>query len=115
MDNQLRFFQFVQKYYQTMGICPIQSSANHLSQSIPKFSINTKSLFFLLSMSLLTLSMMCFLLFDVTNMQDFGTSFYAFFCGLKLLMDYLNTVWQMPNIMRLIKLSERFIAKSRCY
>lgn len=63
-------------------------------------------------MTLLTISVMAFLLLEVTDMQGFGMSFYGTIADLNLLMDFLITTWQMPTILNLIKLSEQFIVKS---
>lgn len=104
VNNQVKLFQSVQKFYRTMGLLPIETS-----KSNPKF------LFFLFSMTLLLTSVTAFLLLEVTNMKDFGMAFYGTVTDLNILIDFIITVWQIPTIFNLIKLSEGFIEQSELH
>lgn len=46
------------------------------------------------------------------DMQGFGMAFYGTVTDFNILIDFLITVWQMPTILKLIKLCEKFIEQS---
>lgn len=109
VNNQVKLFESVQKFYQTMGLL----GSIPCEMGIQSSKSNSKSLFFLFSMTLLLSSVTAFLLLEVTNMKGFGMSFYGTTTDLNILIDFVITVWQMPTIVNLIKVSEKFIEQSK--
>lgn len=98
----IKLFQFVQNSYHTMGIHPMQQS----NRSFPR------KLFFSLSMILLPASFFGYFLLDSSNIQEYGQNFYRSISVLNGSIDFFITVFQIPTILQLIEMCEKFIEKS---
>lgn len=105
MTSSLKLFQSVQEFYQTMGIYSAQS--NQL------LSFNVKKVFFLFSITTTTISIGLFFLFKASTIQEYGSSLGGASADLYSLLDFVISVCQMPNILKLFELFEIFIEKSK--
>lgn len=105
MTGTIKPFQFLQHLYQMMGILSPRPT--------DIFSINPKKLFILMGMITLSTSSFAYFLFETTFAQDYGESFYGFITKGITLVDFIVTVWKMPTILRLFKMYEKFIERSK--
>lgn len=103
--GKIKLFQFVLQGYQTMGIYPSQSNQNLLP--------NTKNVYFLLSMIRLFLSLIAFIVFEATSVNDFVKTFFASMITLCALVCFLITIWKIQQILMLIEHFEEFIGKRK--
>lgn len=105
MASSPKLFQFVQKFYQTMGIFSSQPSQ--------LIWLNVKKIFFLFFITASFISISSFFLFKASTISEYGSSFSGALSDLYALLDLLITIWQMPNILKLIRMFEIFIEKSK--
>lgn len=103
MDGPIKLFQNVQNFYHTMGI-----------KSNQYFSLNAKKLFFLLFITLGGISVTAYFIFEAKTIEEYGNSFYSAISNLYTLVDFIVTVWRMPDILKLIEKCEKFIENSKC-
>ena len=105
MAGQVKLFQSVQTIYQTIGA--ISPKSNQIR------SINSNTLFFGLSIMSMFISNCAFLFIKASTITEYGTSFYGFTSILMVFVDFILTIWQMPNISFLIAHFQDFIEKSK--
>lgn len=106
MTGAIKLFQYVQNFYQTLGIHPP-------IQSYQTFSLNRRNLFFL-SCSVLTFILStAYLLFDAQSIQDFGIPFCASVIILSGFFIYIVQIWRNAEIFQLIEHFEKFIEQSK--
>lgn len=105
MAGTIKLFQIVQHLYRTMGI--------FTSKPTDICSINSRKLFYLMSMLIVDISRFGYFLFDTTFAQDYGESFYLLISQVITLIDFLIAIWKMPTILHLIKMFEKFIERSK--
>lgn len=103
--ENIKLFQLVTSWYQTMSVYSPQS--NHQVHSI-----NRNFLFFTLSIALNFSSTFAYFLLKANTIEDYGITFYTSMAGLCALADVLIIFWQTPTILRLIENCEQFIEKS---
>lgn len=99
MDGSVQLFQLVQKFYQTMGISSSQT-------------INWRNSSFLLAMFLQSISLFAFLLFEAKSILERGLLVFIIITDIYSISDFSITLWRRPEILKLIKLCEKFIEKS---
>lgn len=97
-------FQLTQKMFQSMGIYPSQSNSNW-------HSINWRNSSVLIALVQMLIFSLAYLVFEVDNIVDAGTCFYAvsteLFCSIILLLNLHN----IPKILQLIEKFEDFVEK----
>lgn len=64
-------------------------------------------------MALMLISEIAFCRFEATSVADYGKSFYAFVSQFSAFWDFITTIWQISNILKLIEKYEMFILKSK--
>lgn len=102
----MNFFQSIQKFYETLGVCSLLLNQTH--------SFNMKIFFFYFAIALVEISEIAFCLFEAASVADYGRSFYAFVIQSSVFWDFITTIWQISNNLKLIGKYEMFIAKSKC-
>lgn len=106
MAGSVKLFQCIQNYYQTMGIMN-----SYQSQQI--FSFNWKNLSFFCAMILMFISTFSFFLFNASTVADYGSSFFGSVSYLNTIVDFITNIWQIPNILLLIAVFEKYIEMSK--
>lgn len=94
-------FKSLRKRWQTMGIIPPSPNQIH--------SFNQKNLFFLLSLTMITISTIAFLIFQAKTLIEYGSCMFLSFADLSSLADVLISIWRIPIIFKMIEMCERFI------
>lgn len=105
MANSIKLFQFLQKSYKTLGICP--------SQDHEGLAFNTRNVIFLFCYAQMFLSVLAFFIFKADTMLEYGNSFFMFETQFYIAMDFLVLMWRITNILELIEEFEEFIEKSK--
>lgn len=106
MSGSIKLFRSVRISYKTMGI--YSSDSNQI------FILNSKKLFFLLSLIISFISHLAYFIFEAKFIEDNGfKSFYESFSGGIALSVFLLNIWQMPVILQSIRMYDEFIAKRK--
>lgn len=100
----MNFFQSIQKFYQTLGVCSLQFNRT--------YSFNVKIFSFYFAIVIVLFSETAFCLFEAASVADYGKLFYGFVIQLSAFWDFVTSIWQISNILKLIGNYEIFIAKS---
>lgn len=100
MAGRIKLFRSVENTYKSIGI--------YTRQSNQFFAVNFRKVFFLLLMLLSTCSFFANFLLE-TSVE----SLYNFIADLLDVSYLFVTIWQMPNIVRLIETYEQFIERSK--
>lgn len=100
----MELFHSNREFWQTMGIKP-----PHPNQIHP---FNARNLFFILSLIMVCISTLAFLVFRAEVMLEYGICVYGSLSDLTLLADILISIWQIPNIFKMIEMCEQFIEMS---
>lgn len=109
MVGSIRFLRFVQKFHQTIGICPPQPNQK------PR-QFNSMNTIFLTCFAQFMFTTVAFLVFDTKSMFDVGFGFFMLICMVNAIVIYLIFIWQAENSLKFIANCEGFIKKSKyCY
>lgn len=106
-ERSVKFFLFIQKYYNAVGIHSPQTNQT-------RCSFNRKNVIFCVCMMQLMLSITAFLLFKAKTVLDFGPSIFFLLCLILGITSYLIPIWQMGNLSKFIENCEAFIETSMC-
>lgn len=106
MAGSVKYFQFVQKFHQIIGVYPSQSNQKHCS-------INWIQVIFLINSALFLFTTAAFILIEAKSMFDYGFTFYAFSCMINVIVIYLTFIRQSENTLKYIENCEQFIEKSK--
>lgn len=98
--DKIRIFSSVQKFYQMMGISPLNKNS-------------LKNTFLVISLIQLCSSTGCFILFEAKSIDEFGFAFYVFITTLTQLGHLLINTNKIRKITELIESYEAFIEKSK--
>lgn len=98
--QKLKLFLMVQKFYQTMGL----NSPNLW---------NWRNLFFSSSVLLHFFGAIGFFLFKSTSVSEYGLCFFGCISDLYSMSDFGLTQWRKREILKLIKMCEKFIEISK--
>lgn len=107
MATSQNLFQFIQKFYQTIGIYSC------VEKSLKKCAINPRNMIILILLTLYTLTMVAFLLFDAETMFDYGFGFYAIIAIINFILNYLLFIWKFEKTVIFIENCTEFIEKSK--
>lgn len=106
MAGSIKLFQSLRTTYQTMGI--------HSPHPNQMFTLNSKKLYFLLSLIVLFISRLGYFLFEAKFVEDNGfKSFYNTVLLVLTLSIYLMHAWKMSAILQVIQMYDEFIEKSK--
>lgn len=103
MATTVKLFQFVQNSYHILGIHPLQQSNRFFS----------RKLFFTFFYWVYTTSFFGYFLLDSSDIGEYGQNFYRSMTILNATIDFSITIWQIPTILQLIEMCEKFIDKSK--
>lgn len=106
-ERSVKLFNFLQKYYRTVGIHSPQS--NQI-----RCPFNWKNVFFVICLVKSISTTTAYLLFQAETIIDIGISIFFLACLILGLTLYLIPIWQMGNITEFIESCETFIATSKC-
>lgn len=106
MSSSIKFFQFVQKFYQITGIYSSQSN----QQKRWTHSIRT---IFLICFGQYMFTLAAFLVLKAKSMFEYGFTFYVLITIINGTVIYLTFIWQLKNILKFIENCEAFIEKSK--
>lgn len=105
MSFNVKLFQSVQEYFQTMGIYPTQPNQ--------KYSFNLMSFLILVSMLVFLVPSMAFFLLKAETIEEYYNTFYASSSVLAYIACFMVNVWKMTNLLDLIARYERNILRSK--
>lgn len=106
MVGSIRLFCSVRMSYKAMGI--------YSPDSKQIFTWNSRKLFFLFSLILMSISRIGYFVFDAKFAEDNGfTSFYQTFSALTALIVFSLCLWQMPVILQSMRMYDEFIKKRK--
>lgn len=97
----MKLFQSVRKFYENMGLYPLQTQQ--------KCQFNPRIFCILLIMSLFFVSMMDTFLFEATTITEYAESFYGSLTVLACIMNFLTSFWKTTNIYTFIEKLEKFV------
>lgn len=103
IDNTMKLFQLVQKFYQSMGIYP----------PIQNNSINIRNLTFLFAMFLMFVSTAGEFLFKESSIIQQAQTFLVSITEIVSMVNVLTCIWKVGNILNLIEKLQVFIVKSK--
>lgn len=104
---KMKFFQLVQKFYQTMGIYP---SSPRRQRNRPPF--NLRNLFFSLSLLIFFVLSTGYFLLEAQSIIEMSQSFYVAIAELTCLIHFSITFWKIIKMIELIDTIDKFIEKS---
>lgn len=107
MAGSIKIFQFIQKYYQTVGIFPSKS------HRIESSSINVKNVVFFIGILPYIVSLSAFLAFQVNSMLDVGISVFILISMVSTVFFYIIPTGQMKNTLMFVANCERFIEQRK--
>lgn len=104
-NDKIKFFQFIQKIYQEIGIHPRRSNQK-------RNAINWKKWLNLFCLAQFFITSAAYLLFDAKSMIEYGMAFFTCATVVASTIIYLVLFWQMKNTLDYIERCERFVEKS---
>lgn len=102
MAGSIRFLQFVQKFYQIIGVG--RNQAPHSTRSTQKF--------FLIGSAQSMFTTAAFLMYEATSIFNYGYAFYILISIINSATIYVVFIWRSENTSKFIENCERFIEKS---
>lgn len=104
MAGSIKFFQFVKKFHQIIGVHESQLDQNPHSNWIQTLCLICCAQFIFTTIA--------FLVLEVEFMFDYGHAFYTLISIVNSTSIYLVFIWQLENTLNYIKNCEGFIEKS---
>lgn len=101
----MRLFQCNKKSCELMGI--------HLSHSKQSCSFDFKTPLILLPNIIFFICSLSFLLFEANSIENYDESFFMTSASMASIANFLNVIWKMPNLLKMIANFEEKIEKSK--
>lgn len=104
MLKQVKLFNFALKYFETLGLYPLEKDE--------KYTFNWISLSVALSMIGICISTATYFLFEAETIDESTKTFYVALTELNFLICFVVNIWKMKSILQTIEKNEKFIEKS---
>lgn len=106
MAGSIKFFQFVQKCHEIVGMHPSQSNQNQWSNNL------RTAIFIGFAVEGITITVGC-ILFEAESLFDYGFAFFILNCLVDNAINFLSLIWQAESTFKFIKHCEGFIEKRK--
>lgn len=104
MLKTVKLMKSTLKYFETLGIYPLQQNKN--------YTFNWISVSVLSTMIAILISTGTFFLFKAETIDEYSKTFYAVVTELYFLICFIANIWKMESILQAIEKNEDFIGKS---
>lgn len=104
MLKTVKLMKSTLKYFETLGIYPLQQNKN--------YTFNWISISVLSTMIAILISTGTFFLFKAETIDEYSKTFYAVVTELYFLICFISNIWKMKSILQAIEKNEEFIGKS---
>lgn len=104
MAKAVKLDQSTLKYYQMLGIYPLQSNQT--------YSFNSTSIAVAFAMIGMFITAAAFFLFEAETIEESLKTFYVALTQLIFLICFVENIWKMETILKIIQKNEEFIEKS---
>lgn len=105
MAQNLKFFQSAQKYFNQMGIYPVEPPR--------EFSFNFISFCILISMILHFIPSTAYFFAKAQTIDEYSDTFYTSSTMFSFIFCFLINVWKMGSLTKLITRYEKYISESK--
>lgn len=105
MFGRIKLFRCVRRLFRSIGIVPTKHSEH--------FAFNWRNLLISPSILIMLVLQVAFFFFKAKSIQEYGLSFYGCVSLILIVFYAAIIVWQMPNILKLMKNLEKFIELSK--